>query len=42
MNIQLTDCMLLREIGHIADETRRTPEQIVKEALELYVRRLLT
>jgi len=40
MNIQLTDHTLLREIGHIADETRRTPEQIVTEALKHYVRRL--
>jgi len=40
MNIQLTDDTLLREIGQIADDTRRTPDQVVTEALELYIRRL--
>jgi hypothetical protein len=40
VNIQVTDNILLREIGQIAHQRQRTPEQIVTEALKLYIRQL--
>ncbi len=40
MNIQLTDQTVIEQIGQIADQGRQTPEQVVTEALELYIRQL--
>jgi hypothetical protein len=40
MSIQLNDEILVQQIEQAAEQERRTPEQIVREAMHLYITRV--